>query len=272
MLCKKPFVKKGAKFGCGQCMFCRFNRRRIWTHRLMLEALVHTKASFLTLTYDDENLPPGGQLVKRDLQLFIKRLRKAYGQLRYFAVGEYGDLSLRPHYHAALYGLDREDMEVVETAWGKGRVSLDDLTVQSAAYICGYVVKKLNKETDEISVPEFAIMSLKPGIGAHSVSAIVDAISTREINVPTQLRHADKCFPLGRYMRTKIREAIDYEETDTSREEARVQVAEMLSLYNRYAADEESPLSFRAFHEYKEDAKRTKIELRQRFYGKRGKI
>ena len=119
----------------------------------MLEALVHTKASFLTLTYDDENLPPGGQLVKRDLQLFIKRLRKAYGALRYFAVGEYGDLSLRPHYHAALYGLDREEFPLIERCWGKGRVSVDDLTVQSAAYICGYVVKKLNKETDEISVP-----------------------------------------------------------------------------------------------------------------------
>ena len=178
---------------------------------------------------------------------------------------------MRPHYHAALYGLDREEFPLIERCWGKGRVSVDDLTVQSAAYICGYVVKKLNKETDEISVPEFAAMSLKPGIGAHSVGAIVDAISTCEINVPTQLRHADKCFPLGRYMRTKIREAIDYEETD-DKEEVFRRTAEMYAVYQNYALDEESPLSMQAFYAYKDDAKRDQLERRQRFYGKRGKI
>ena len=62
MLCRKPFSKKGAQFGCGQCMACRINRRRIWTHRIMLEALVSPSASFLTLTYNKENLPDGGTL------------------------------------------------------------------------------------------------------------------------------------------------------------------------------------------------------------------
>ena len=106
---------------------------------------------------------------------------------------------------------------------------------------------------------------------AHSVGAIVDAISTCEINVPTQLRHADKCFPLGRYMRTKIREAIDYEETD-DKEEVFRRTAEMYAVYQNYALDEESPLSMQAFYAYKDDAKRDQLERRQRFYGKRGKI
>jgi hypothetical protein len=44
--------------------------------------------------------------VKRDLQLFFKRLRKAYPdvKLRYFACGKYGEQFARPHYHVILFG------------------------------------------------------------------------------------------------------------------------------------------------------------------------
>ena len=104
-LCKKPF--RG--FGCGQCLPCRIVKRRIWTHRIMLEAQMHEKCSFLTLTYDPENEPPGRTLDPDDVQLWMKRfrerLRSEYGIfVRQYLIGEYGDETQRPHYHSAPFG------------------------------------------------------------------------------------------------------------------------------------------------------------------------
>lgn len=94
----------GQAFGCGQCLPCRVNRRRIWTHRIMLEAAQYHDNSFVTLTYDEEKLPVDLSVTPRTLQLFMKRLRKVYpNRIRYFGVGEYGDQTMRPHYHLALF-------------------------------------------------------------------------------------------------------------------------------------------------------------------------
>lgn len=73
MLCKNPYMKGVLAFGCGQCNPCRINRRRLWTHRIMLESLKHGDSSFVTLTY--ETLPSDGSLVPKDLQNFMKYLR-----------------------------------------------------------------------------------------------------------------------------------------------------------------------------------------------------
>jgi len=107
MLCNKPYRKGNAEFGCGQCMPCRFNRRRLWTARLLLEATQHENKSFITLTYNDKNAPKDHSLDPSHYKNFIKRLRKAIypKKIRYYLVGEYGDHTQRPHYHAALFGL-----------------------------------------------------------------------------------------------------------------------------------------------------------------------
>lgn len=93
---------------CGRCVGCRLERSRQWAIRCVHEASLHEENSFLTLTYSPENLPSNGSLVKHDLTLFFKRLRKAYSdkKLRYFACGEYGEQFDRPHYHVILFGLD----------------------------------------------------------------------------------------------------------------------------------------------------------------------
>ena len=83
-------------------MACRQNRARSWSFRCLAE-LQGTTALFLTITYDDENNP--GYLLKKDLQDFHKRLRKAFGPFRFYACGEYGDTTHRPHYHGIYYGL-----------------------------------------------------------------------------------------------------------------------------------------------------------------------
>lgn len=221
MKCAKPFRQGVEAFGCGQCMPCRVNRRRLWTARLMLEASQHQACSFVTLTYDKEHLPCNGSLRPRDLQLFLKRLRKliAPAKLRYYAVGEYGDITSRPHYHLALFGVD--SLMLVRQAWSVdgiplGLVHCGTLTQESAAYIVSYVVKRLTSTEDarlaEGQEPEFARMSLRPGLGAGAVDAFVNAVSARGVSsryrvgheVPSTFRTAGKFFPLGRYLRRKI--------------------------------------------------------------------
>lgn len=223
MLCKKPYQLRDQALcvPCGQCMPCRFNKRRDWTHRIMLESMKHAESSFLTLTYDAEHLPDGGTLVPRDVQLFIKRLRKAIHPvaLRYFFVGEYGDQTWRPHYHAALFGLGLVAEEIVRDTWGKGHIMLGDLTVHSAQYIAGYVTKKMTSKDDERLLgrhPEFSRMSLRPGIGALAVEDIAAAVrsehgqfSMENGDVPRSLRHGSKRLPLSRYLRRKLREELE---------------------------------------------------------------
>ena len=103
---------------CGKCLGCRKAHARQWAIRLVHEAQLHpTSAWFVTLTYDDGSLPDNGSLDPRDLQLFLKKLRRKHRRkLRYYACGEYGDASDRPHYHLVLYGpelLDRDRLPIV---------------------------------------------------------------------------------------------------------------------------------------------------------------
>lgn len=110
--CVKPRVIKCADgqhrtVPCGQCIACRLNKVRDWTLRIMHEAKFYKDNVFLTITYSPENLPADGSIHKEDLQLFLKRLRKALGEekIRYFACGEYGEKYSRPHYHLIIFGI-----------------------------------------------------------------------------------------------------------------------------------------------------------------------
>lgn len=111
---------------CGKCIGCRLDYSRQWAGRLMLELQYHDSAYFVTLTYNDEFVPRSvygvsdetGEcresftLNKRDVQLFFKRLRKAFpdDKIRYFCSGEYGPSTFRPHYHAIIFGLHLDDL------------------------------------------------------------------------------------------------------------------------------------------------------------------
>lgn len=143
---------------CGHCLACRIRRRSEWTLRMLLESSYWDAVSFLTLTYDDEHLP--GQmvdvdgmpvlmptLVKRDVQLFTKRLRKALDgrRIKFFACGEYGDHTHRPHYHMILFGVHPlTDYAAVCDSWHSGFTMLKPVQDGGFAYVAGYVVDKLN--------------------------------------------------------------------------------------------------------------------------------
>lgn len=175
---------------CGQCILCRLEHARQWAVRITHEATLHRENCFVTLTYRDEELPEHNSLNYAHLQKFWKRLRKEIGPLRYYAVGEYGDNTLRPHYHACIFGHAFTEGRVLlrskptllwthpllEEAWGHGHVSIGALTFESAQYTASYVTKKLNNKKKYVRVDEEtgeliplvqprAFMSLKPAIG-----------------------------------------------------------------------------------------------------------
>lgn len=113
----------GLEVPCGKCLYCRSQKRREWALRLTHELSYWPQSSFLTLTYSDSFLPIGPYawptLRKDDLQRFFKRLRKRITPVRYFACGEYGDNTQRPHYHLIMYGLGLEDehKQIVMDSW-----------------------------------------------------------------------------------------------------------------------------------------------------------
>lgn len=229
-LCRKPFYQGSISFGCGQCFPCRWNKQRLWAHRIMLETRKHTENLFITLTYKPENLPKGGTLEPRHTTNFLKKLRKRIDpfRIRYFLCGEYGDQTQRPHYHAAIFGIGRGLSDVIEDSWDMGFVHVGDLTLDSAKYLAGYVTKKLtNPKNDYVREflngrhPEFARMSLKPGIGADAMSDVARSLLSpygaklieETGDVPMALRAGQSNLPLGRYLRSKLREAYGFEET-----------------------------------------------------------
>lgn len=173
------------KISCGQCVGCRLEKSRQWAVRCVHENKMHAVSSFVTLTYDDDHLPKDGSLVKRDLQLFMKRMRKARDEkIRFFACGEYGDRTNRPHYHLLLFncwfpdrrlrkrsagGHDCYDSAELRSLWPAGQNIIGDVTFESAAYVARYVMKKITGDIAEWHYggrePEFTLMSRRPGIG-----------------------------------------------------------------------------------------------------------
>jgi len=172
---------------CGQCSGCRLERSRQWAVRCHHEASLYENNSFITLTYNNDHLPADGSLSVRELQLFMKRLRKKFGsKIRYYACGEYGDNFGRPHYHACLFNHDFTDKTIwkqsrehplyrsaeLEKIWPYGFSSIGEVTFESAAYVARYIMKKrLGKNQEkhysyvdgdgEIHqrLPEFTVMS-----------------------------------------------------------------------------------------------------------------
>lgn len=182
----------------------------MWAGRISHECALYDDqfgSCFVTLTYRDPHecsveqlkqgyhLPSDGSLHPSHLQKFLKRLRKSQSQkVRYYAVGEYGTKSNRPHYHAILFNVDFSDKveireeegiwlyssEELDELWKYGFTTVGEANWETAAYCARYCMKKVGgvladehyRRWDEENgyeywiEPEFARMSLKPGIGA----------------------------------------------------------------------------------------------------------
>lgn len=194
--CKKD--PRDVMIPCGQCVGCRLDKSRKWADRMMLE-LDHSKtAVFLTLTYAPECLPYSctdtPTLVKKHFQDFMKRLRERYSdkEIRFYAAGEYGSDTHRPHYHAIVFGLDLADFDdrkllflnqyaqpiftsdfLALDVWKHGQCSIASVSWQTCAYVARYSMKKVTGDKaaeiyDQFDIePEFALMSRRPGIAGY---------------------------------------------------------------------------------------------------------
>lgn len=170
---------------CGQCIGCRLERSRQWAIRCVHEAQLYDDNCFITLTYRPEELPPGGTLVLKHFQDFMKRFRFHYGNgIRFFHCGEYGERGGRPHYHACIFNFDFKDKvlfkeergvklyvsEKLQLLWPFGFSTLGDVTFESAAYVARYITKKITGEMAAQHYgnrkPEYVTMSRRPGLGA----------------------------------------------------------------------------------------------------------
>lgn len=131
---KSEAYKHGVtEFDCGCCPECLAKRARQWALRAAMEAKV-SPSCMVTLTYDQYIRNSKGDIIgeqlvlrhvaKRDVQLFVKRLRKHFGnqKIKYLITAEYGKRTGRPHYHALLFGLDFEDRIFCKTSKRGNRI------------------------------------------------------------------------------------------------------------------------------------------------------
>lgn len=204
----------------------------------------HEFNSFATLTYDPKKFQVGGTLIYDHQLRWIKRLRTAVEpqRIRYYTVGEYGEQSGHPHFHAALFGygpclLFQHDAfarrkcvcvrcQTIRATWPFGFTDLGSLTQESAQYVAGYVTDKLHMDKRKLNgrKPPKAWMSRKPGIGADSMKDIgltlmehIDVLEQLE-DVPYILSHGAKKFPLGRYLMQKLRGELGYKDIKTPKD------------------------------------------------------
>lgn len=150
---------------CGKCMACLQTKRSHWTFRLNEQLRNSSSAYFVTLTYENNKVPLSENLIpevsKRDVQLFIKRLRKrTKSQIRYYLVSEYGSTTHRPHYHAIMFNVDpvySKATEMIFQEWQNGQIMVGTVTPASIHYVTKYAITKTDYPS-EVEKP-FALMS-----------------------------------------------------------------------------------------------------------------
>lgn len=164
----------GRNVPCGKCIGCLNQKRSQWTSRLQNEVKNATKAVFITLTYNDESIPMikkglkyAPTLKKRELQLYFKRIRKYEKNLKYYAVGEYGSQTQRPHYHALVIGV--EDNLLIDKWVGEqgseiegqslGHIRIDRISDALIHYLTKYMINDEWDKENDIRIKPFAIMS-----------------------------------------------------------------------------------------------------------------
>lgn len=189
---------------CGKCYTCRNRKLREWIFRMRQESLQHSCSHFVTLTYDPEHLPISKNgfmtLVKKDVQLFIRYLRRKQKQkIRYLAVGEYGTINKRPHYHIILFNV--RALEYIYQSWPKGQIHVGTVTTESIAYTLEYltVYEDPLPEWKDIQ-PPFKLQSV--GLGKNWIDN--GGRKWLEENKPIFMRNDGYKMGIPKYYRDKV--------------------------------------------------------------------
>jgi len=158
MVCLKPILltklpknrfPEGLLVSCGSCINCRKQKAKEWGLRMQHEYEYVKNKYFITLTYNNESLPRCGSVIKKDMQRFVKRVRKNTGsEIKYYCCGEYGEKFQRPHYHAIVLVYDdklnnEQWHKQFKDDWPYGYVYVGGVTDASINYVCGYIDKKI---------------------------------------------------------------------------------------------------------------------------------
>lgn len=203
---------------CGKCPVCQQNRIADWLFRIERDVENSPVSFFITLTYDDEDLPDDGLVSKKDVQDFFKRLRSncepqkigklpncKYIPLRYFLCSEYGSLHDRPHYHAIIWNVAPLDRfvsynELFETSWKHGFVYIGNVTPASIRYVLKYMFKDAELSAEK-QQSLFYLMS--KGIGKSFIENGNNKSNIHDRFVPyLAIDHGRKRIP--RYYKEKV--------------------------------------------------------------------
>lgn len=193
---------------CGRCPPCKHRRVNEWVFRMLEESKQHQYAHFVTLTYDTRFVPISENgfmtLNKRDFQLFMKRLREQSGVtgIKYYACGEYGSQTKRPHYHAIIYGIP--DVTMYDQAWQLGQVHIGTVSGDSIAYTMKYMDKpnQFRMHARDDRVPEFPLMS--KGIGSNYLTPEVVAYHKADLSRICLTRPGGHLIAMPKYYRKRI--------------------------------------------------------------------
>lgn len=263
MECISPIYlsKQDITVPCGKCAFCGATKRSDWALRLHYECKMHVSKRFITLTYANPHLhwyKGKSQLVKRHLQEWFKKIRKAGYKCRYFAVGEYGSKTFRPHYHVLFFGDVPE--KVLRSKWDKGHIDIGDVTPQSVMYCLSYMINSKSwKMRREREVP-FTTMSrgrgVLKGIGSNYLTPeMIQWHKSGRKNYA--LLHGEKRH-LPRYYKQKIFSKIDL---------VRIAVRDQKEAYNKMVKWLRSP-AVRKMADPLGERRKTMLRLHAEMLGK----
>jgi hypothetical protein len=223
------YVKKQAAIvPCGRCMACRINKGRQWTARILMEqAGCQYRSYFQTFTYAEQTVPKAQNtdyvltLKKKKFLQWLNNQTKEFGPFRYYAVGEYGDLYGRPHYHVALFPSHDSQVTELRHAWRRryGHTDEIELNAKLARYLAQYACKKLTSWDDdrleENQEPEFRESSRRPPLGDYITRQIAHRYSSGALaqvakergDVERTIRLAGRIYPLPDWSLRQIRKA-----------------------------------------------------------------
>lgn len=197
---------------CGKCAYCLTNKRSAWIFRMYWELRYQEKPGyFLTFTYDEHHVPraPDGRRSLRfyDIQLYLKRLRKAKYYAKYVCVGEYGAETKRPHYHMILWTDASPDF--IQANWHSsttkkimGHVDFGELTIASFMYCMKYIIQPKQLAQDGI---EKTRAQFSKGLGLGYLSTSMYEYHTQDYDEPLLFTYLDgKKVALPKYYKDKI--------------------------------------------------------------------
>lgn len=167
-MCVRPnTLPDGTQVACRKCWQCIENRVNDWVGRCIAESMTCASANTVTLTYGKGDHVRAAVLTFSDVQKYLKRLRSDGYPVRYFAVGEYGSMKARAHWHLVLFWLERAPPHQVQKAfrqehWALGHSFWDGVEASALRYVCKYVTK----DARSLERQGHLSMSKKPPLGA----------------------------------------------------------------------------------------------------------